>query len=332
MRLLTPVSEGGNENTMSLLEVRNLKTYYYTFMGPVKAVDNVTFEIDKGETLGLAGESGCGKTTACLSIMRMLQPPGRVAGGEILFDSKDLLKLSKTAMERIRGNHISMIFQGAMNALSPVHTIGQQIYEVIKKHESHVSQEQGWERVRNILNTVGIDPSRSKDYPHQLSGGMKQRALIAIALICNPDIIIADEPVTALDVIVQAQVLKAMKNLQRNLGLSMIMITHDLSVIAEICDKLAIMYGGKIMEYGNLKELFKDPRHPYTQALIKAFPSISGPKKELLDIPGIPVDLLHPPNGCRFYERCPKAMTICQKDEPKHIPRDSGYVACHLYS
>lgn len=317
---------------MAILEVKDLKTYFYTRMGTIKAVDNVSFELEKGETLGLAGESGCGKTTTCLSIMRMIQSPGKTIDGEILFKSEDLLKMKKKALQKIRGKHIAMIFQGAMNALNPVHRVGNQIHEVIKIHDPHVSEEEGWERVLETLTKVGIDPSRARDYPHQLSGGMQQRALIALALVINPEIIMADEPVTALDVIVQAQVLKAMKALQKQLGLSLIMITHDLSVIAEICDSLAIMYAGQIVEYGKLRNLFKEPRHPYTEALLNAFPSIIGVKTELIDIPGAPPDLLNPPKGCNFHPRCPKAMAKCQKEDPKIVTTNGkGYVTCHLY-
>jgi peptide/nickel transport system ATP-binding protein len=317
---------------MTILEVKNLKTYFYTRKGIIKAVDNVNFELEKGETLGLAGESGCGKTTTCLSIMQMIQSPGETIEGKILFKSEDLLKMNKKTIQKIRGKKISMIFQGAMNALNPLHRVGNQIHEVIKIHEPHVSEEEGWERVLDVLSRVGIDPSRTKDYPHQLSGGMQQRALIALSLVSNPDIIMADEPVTALDVIVQSQVLKEMKSLQGQLGLSLIMITHDLSVIAEICDSLAVMYAGQIVEYGKLRNLFKEPRHPYTEALLNSFPSITGVKKELMEIPGAPPDLLNPPTGCRFHPRCMKVMDICRSEDPKIVStNDKGYVACHLY-
>ncbi len=278
---------------MTVLEIKNLKTYYDTRAGVVKAVDDVSLKLQKGEVIGLAGESGCGKTTTNLSVMRMIQNPGKIVDGQVLFDATSLLNeveieelkqrqlnpmnlfhLKEEQMRRVRGNKISMIFQGAMNALNPVHRVGSQIHEVLKIHEPKHDPVEGWERVLEILETVGIDSSRAKDYPHQLSGGMKQRALIAMALISHPEVIIADEPVTALDVIVQAQVLKATKELQRDFNLSMIMITHDLSVIAEICETLAIMYAGKIVEYGPLRNVFKESLHPYTQALIQAFPGI----------------------------------------------------------
>ncbi len=381
---------------MALLEIKNLKTYYHTSTGDVKAVDDVSFKLEKGEVLGLAGESGCGKTTTCLSIMRMIQSPGEVIEGELIYENafevilrdekffnryllkkvfpkrkereeqrskreklsfrdylsrfKDnqiidrilkrreirdkthnLLTLSEEEMRRIRGKHIAMIFQGAMNALNPVHRVGNQILEMIKIHDPKINKDVAWEQVIKILETVGIDSSRARDYPHQLSGGMKQRALVAMALVNNPDIIIADEPVTALDVIVQAQVLKATKQLQKDFDLSMIMITHDLSVIAEVCETLAIMYAGKIVEYGKLRTLFKEPSHPYTKALINAFPSISGPKKELFDIKGAPPDLRNPPSGCRFHPRCPQVMDICSQEEPINTPTKDGFVACFLY-
>lgn len=335
---------------MTLLEIKNLKTYYDTRTGVVKAVDDVSLSLQKGEVIGLAGESGCGKTTTNLSVMRMIQNPGKIVGGEVLFDATsllteleieeleqrqlnpmDLLNIREEQMRRVRGNKISMIFQGAMNALNPVHRVGNQIHEVLKIHEPNHNPTEGWERVLDILETVGIDSSRAKDYPHQLSGGMKQRALIAMALISHPEVVIADEPVTALDVIVQSQVLKATKELQKKFNLSMIMITHDLSVISEICETLAIMYAGKIVEYGPLRNVFKESLHPYTQALINAFPSITGPKKELADIGGSPPDLRNPPTGCRFHPRCPKVMPICSKEVPINTAVKDGYVACHLY-
>lgn len=335
---------------MTLLEIKNLKTYYDTRAGVVKAVDDVSLTLQKGEVIGLAGESGCGKTTTNLSVMRMIQNPGKIVGGEILFDAtsllngqeieeleelnlnpRNILDLKEEQMRRIRGNQISMIFQGAMNALNPVHRVGNQVHEVLKIHEPDHDPSEGWERVLDILETVGIDSSRARDYPHQLSGGMKQRALIAMALISHPEVVIADEPVTALDVIVQSQVLKATKELQKTFNLSMIMITHDLSVISEICETLAIMYAGKIVEYGPLRNVFKESLHPYTKALINAFPSITGPKKELEDIGGAPPDLMNPPTGCRFHPRCPKVMPICSKEVPINTPVKDGYVACHLY-
>ncbi|MHA2277416.1 MAG: ABC transporter ATP-binding protein, partial [Candidatus Kariarchaeaceae archaeon] len=243
----------------------------------------------------------------------------------------DLIELSDKEMRKIRGNEISMVFQGAMNALNPVHKIGDQIKEVISIHEPDVEKDEAWDRVVEILEKVGISESRAKDYPHQLSGGMKQRALIAMALVCNPRIVITDEPVTALDVIVQAQVLAAMKKMQEDFKLSMIIVTHDLSVITKICDTVVIMYAGKICEFGKVKEVFTKPKHPYTEALLGSFPSITGPKKELIEIEGYPPNLITPPEGCRFHPRCHKRIEGCDTRIPLNTPTEDGYVACLLY-
>ena len=316
---------------MPLLEVRELKTYYFTLRGPVKAVDSVSFDVEKGETVGLAGESGCGKTTTALSIIKLIPPPGKIIGGKIIFEGKDLVTMKDSDIRRIRWKGIAMIFQGAMNALNPVFKVGDQIAEAILAHEKNVSEKEAWERAEKLLEMVGIDPSRAQDYPHEFSGGMRQRAMIAMALACNPKLLIADEPATALDVIVQAQVLEVMRNLKTRLNLSMILITHDLSIIAEMCDRVAIMYAGKIVEYGSARDIFKNPQHPYTKGLIGAFPSIRGPKKSLQSIPGSPPNLLNPPPGCRFHPRCPQAMPICRKEEPKVVKLGGGHiVSCHL--
>ncbi len=316
---------------MSLLEVNNLKTFYKTREGVVKAADDITFNLKEGEILGLAGESGCGKTTTSLSIMNLLPSAGDITDGSILFDGSNLVELSTREMLKIRGNDISMVFQGAMNALNPVHKIGNQIKEVISIHEPDVNKDEAWKRVLKILEKVGISESRAKDYPHQLSGGMKQRALIAMALVCNPRIVITDEPVTALDVIVQAQVLAAMKKMQEDFKLSMIIVTHDLSVITKICDTIVIMYAGKVCEFGKVKEVFTKPKHPYTEALLGSFPSITGPKRELIEIEGYPPNLITPPEGCRFHPRCLKRIEGCDTRVPINTPTEDGYVACLLY-
>lgn len=317
---------------MALLEVENLKMYYGTMRGDVKAVDNVSFKVEKGDALGLAGESGCGKTSAALAILRLLPWNGRIVDGKIIFDGIDLTKLSdKKLRTDIRWKRISVIFQGAMNALHPTKKIGSQITEGILVHED-VSKKEAFERARNLLDMVGIGAEKIDRYPHELSGGMKQRTMTAMALACNPDLIIADEPTTALDVIIQAQVIKVMKELQRKLNLSMILISHDLSMIAEICTKAAIMYAGKIVESGDIISIYKKPLHPYTQRLIAAFPSILGEKMELSSIHGFPPDLLDPPSGCRFHPRCEYAMDICRKKDPVTVKAGQGkhYVACHL--
>lgn len=316
---------------MALLEVNNLQTYFYTLKGPVKAVDNVSFAVEKGQALGLAGESGCGKTTAALSILRLLPFPGRVIGGNIVFDGQDLATVSEDEMRKYRWRRMSIVFQGAMNALNPVFKIGEQISEGILLHEN-VSESEARERSEQLLQLVGVDKSRYDSYPHELSGGMRQRSMIAMALACNPDLVIADEPATALDVIVQAQVLKLMKELQEKLKLSMILITHDLSIIAETCDKVAMMYAGKMVEYCDAVGLFKKPLHPYTRGLLAAFPNVRARDAKLSSIPGDPPDLIDPPSGCRFHPRCPYAKSpVCSRDEPpvREIS-PSHYAACHF--
>jgi len=318
---------------MAILEVEGLKTYFRTMRGYVRAVDGVSFRVEKGEAMGLAGESGCGKTTTALSVLKILPSNGVIVDGKIIFDKKDITKYSEDEMrEKIRWKGISLIFQGAMNAMNPVQRVGDQIIEAIQLHESDVERKEADQRARRLLEIVGINPTRVDSYPHEFSGGMRQRAMIAMALASNPEIVIADEPGTALDVIVAAQVLKLLKELKEKLNLAMILITHDLSIIAEICEKTAIMYAGRIAEYGDVVAIFKDPFHPYTQGLIGAFPNIKDKQRiRMQSIPGSPPDLLHPPTGCRFHPRCQYAMDICKKEEPKLIEVGKSHsVACHL--
>ncbi|MEM2703268.1 MAG: ABC transporter ATP-binding protein [Candidatus Bathyarchaeia archaeon] len=318
---------------MPLLVVDQLRTYYKTIRGYVKAVDGVSFSVDKQEALGLAGESGCGKTTVALSILRILPPNGEIIGGKILLESMDITKLDEDEMrEKIRWKKVSIVFQGAMNALNPVYSVGDQIVEAIRLHEPEVNKREALERAAKLFELVGIDPSRITGYPHEFSGGMRQRAMIAMALASNPSILIADEPATALDVIVAAQVLKLLKELKGKLGLGMILITHDLSIIAELCEKTAIMYAGKVVEYGDVLTIFKNPLHPYTQGLMSSFPSVRAKEKlKLISIPGSPPDLLDPPRGCRFYPRCNFAMEICRREDPVFIDLGGGhFIACHL--
>lgn len=317
---------------MPVLEVQNLTTHYRILRGWVRAVENVSFNLQQGEALGIAGESGSGKSTIALSLLRILPAGGHIRKGKILFDGKDLTELSETEMRDIRWKGLSIVFQGAMNAMNPVFRVGDQIGEAISVHEKSVSASEIKERVSKLLETVGIEPSRANNYPHEFSGGMRQRALIAMALAANPTVLIGDEPGTALDVIVQAQTLRLLRDLKDKLGLSMIMISHDLSIIAETCEKVAIMYAGKIVEYGDAVSIFKNPLHPYTQGLIKAFPSIKGERVRLSSIPGQPPDLLNPPPACRFNPRCPYVMDICKREEPLLVEQDKGHlVACHLY-
>lgn len=316
---------------MSLLNVENLKMYYGTLRGWVLAVDDISLNLKKGDSLGLAGESGCGKTSAALCILRLLPRNAKVFEGSINFDGVDLLKMNdRTFRKEIRWRRISTIFQGAMNALQPTTKIGDQITEAILTHEN-VGKKEAIKRTKGLLDLVGIGGERFSRYPHELSGGMKQRTMIAMSLACNPDMIIADEPTTALDVIIADQVLKVIKELQQKLNLSMLVISHDLSMITEICNRIAIMYAGKIVEQGDIVSVYKSPLHPYTQKLISAFPSVLGPKRELSSIHGFPPDLLNPPPGCRFHPRCSYAMPKCEKIDPQIVEASKDhYVSCHL--
>jgi len=318
---------------MPVLQVQGLTTHYRTTRGWVRAAENVSFEVGEGEALGIAGESGCGKSTVALSLLKILPQGGVIRKGKILFEGRDLVPLSEEEMRKVRWKGISIVFQGAMNALNPVIKVGDQIAEAIKTHERDVSGSDVKNRVAKLLETVGIEPSRADNYPHEYSGGMRQRALIAMALAVNPTLLIGDEPGTALDVIVAAQTLKLLRELKEKLGLSMILISHDLSIIAETCEKVAIMYAGKIVEFGDAVSVFKNPLHPYTQGLIKAFPSIKGPKVRLTSIPGSPPDLLNPPSGCRFHPRCPYVMDVCKVEEPLLLEHAEKMhrAACHLY-
>jgi len=315
-----------------ILEVDNLVMYYWTLRGFVKAVDDVSFYLNKGDALGLVGESGCGKTSTMLTLLRLLPNNARVFKGKILFEGENLLEMPTDVFnEKIRWKKISVIFQGAMNALHPMMTVGDQIAEAILLHEN-VSKSEALDRAKKLLDLVGVGASRVDRFPHELSGGMKQRCMIAMSLACNPDLVIADEPTTALDVIISAQVLNVLKELQSKLGLSLIVVTHDLSMVAQVCNMIAVMYAGKIVEFGDIVKVFKEPKHPYTQGLIGAFPSVLGPKKELVSISGFPPDLIDPPKGCRFHPRCPYASEVCRKEEPTPVVLSNDQiVSCHLY-
>ena len=317
-----------------LIEVRNLHTSFFTPDGEVKAVDGVSLEIAEGKTLGLVGESGCGKSVTALSIMRLVpSPPGKVVGGEILYRGRDLLKLDGEAMRKIRGNEISMIFQEPMTSLNPVFTIGNQIGEAIRLHQG-LGRKETREKTIEMLRLVKIaDPEqRIDDYPHQLSGGMRQRVMIAMALSCNPSLLIADEPTTALDVTIQAQILELMKELQQKLGMSLLLITHDLGVVAEQADEVAIMYAGKVVERAKAKEIFDRPLHPYTVGLLNSLPGAGNHKKKRLDaIPGMVPSPLELPGGCRFRDRCPKAAGICAEAEPELAEKGKEHwAACYF--
>jgi peptide/nickel transport system ATP-binding protein/oligopeptide transport system ATP-binding protein len=320
-----------------LLRVEDLHTYFYTYDGVVKAVDGIDFTIRKGETLGLVGESGCGKSVTALSILRLIQqPPGRIVKGKILFDGQDLLELTLEQMRKIRGNQISMIFQEPMTSLDPVFCIGDQIAESIRLHQ-RVSKREAMDRAAEMLKKVAIpDPEkRLGEYPHQFSGGMRQRVMIAIALSCDPKMLIADEPTTALDVTIQAQILNLMNRLKQDFGASVLLITHDLGVIAEMAQSVAVMYAGKIVEYADVVELFTNPQHPYTLDLMDSIPRMDLPVAEdkmLKAIPGVVPSLLGLPEGCRFRERCSRAFDMCAGKIPPFIALGSGHlVRCWLY-
>ncbi len=301
-----------------LLEVKNLKTYFYTDDGVAKAVDDVSFALDSGETLGLVGESGCGKSVSALSIMRLIaQPPGKIVNGEILFKGKDILKIPEKEMQDIRGNDIGMIFQEPMTSLNPVFTCGNQIEEAVILHQK-LSKEKAKVKAIEMLKLVGIPApeQRYNEYPHQLSGGMRQRIMIAMALSCNPEILIADEPTTALDVTVQAQILELINKLQRELGMAVIMITHDLGVIAEVSTRVAVMYASKVAEYGNVDQIFYNPKHPYTISLLNSIPKLNKGKSRLATIDGNVPAPTHYPKGCHFCTRCTFAIEKCWNEEP----------------
>ncbi|MDA0746053.1 MAG: ABC transporter ATP-binding protein [bacterium] len=318
-----------------LLEVENLKTHFHTDNGIARAVDGVSFTLSKGETLGLVGESGCGKSVTSLSIMRLIpSPPGEIVSGKIRFRGRNLMDLSDDQMRDVRGNDLAMIFQEPMTSLNPVFTCGYQIDEAVMLHQN-LDQDAAREKTEEMLNLVGIpDPAqRANEYPHQLSGGMRQRVMIAMALSCNPDLLIADEPTTALDVTIQAQILELLARLQQELGMAVLMITHDLGVIAEVADRVAVMYAGKIVETGTVEELFANPKHPYTQGLLASIPKLTEKKDRLSVIRGTVPDATRFPEACRFAPRCDQAETICREQEPELLRiGETCSVACWMAS
>lgn len=315
----------------TLIELDNLQVEYLAGRGSVRAVDGVSFSIGRGEVVGLAGESGSGKSTIAQAIMRILQPPAIITGGRVMFEGQDILKMSDRELRDFRWEKISMVFQSAMNSLNPVMTIGDQIMDAIQVHRK-VSADKAREQAREMLRIVGIEPDRIDSYPHELSGGMRQRAVIAIALVLQPPLMIMDEPTTALDVVVQREILAKITELRNEFGFSILFITHDMSLLVEISDRIAIMYAGEIVEMGPSRDIFENPLHPYTQGLMASFPALTGPRKELQGIPGSPPDLISPPSGCRFHPRCPRRMEICDKVHPRLIEHTPGhFVACHLY-
>jgi len=321
------------KNTKKLLDIDNLKVSFFTPAGEVKAVNGVSFSLNQGEVMGIVGESGSGKSVSSYAIMRLISPPGKIIGGTITFDGKNLLELDEKEMQSIRGNEISMIFQDPMTSLNPVFKIGNQLMEAIMKHQK-VSKKEAREKSIEMLSLVGIpSPEKRLDqYPHEFSGGMRQRAMIAMALSCNPKLLIADEPTTALDVTIQAQILELIKELKNKINMSVILITHDLGIISDICDKVIVMYAGRIVEQASINDIFYKPKHPYTWGLLKSIPKLNADKYEkLVPIEGSPVDLLNPPAGCPFAPRCSHCMKICLTENPPYFEASGDHkAACWL--
>ncbi len=326
-RLPRPVAEGlrsdGGPDSGAILEVRQLSVAYATDAGPVMAVDRVDLDLRRGEFLGIVGESGCGKSTLLFGIAQLLSPPARIVGGSVRFLGKEIAGLSDKQLRHIRWRDYSVVMQSAMNALNPVKSVAAQMRDVCKAH-SDMSREEITERSRDVLRLVSIDPVHLDSYPHQLSGGMRQRAMIAMALLFTPDLVIMDEPTSALDVVAQRSLMVQIKELQEKLGFAVIFVTHDMSLISNFSDRLAVMYAGQVAELGSTRQLFNRPLHPYTKGLLEAFPSVRGPKRHLLGIPGQPPDLAKPPPGCRFAPRCTQVMARCLHDRTAALRRRRG--------
>lgn len=315
----------------NILEVKGLKTRYFTPSGQVQAVDNCSFTLLKGETLGIAGESGCGKTTLAMSILRLLQPPHSVVAGTVKYKDVDLLSLSEKEFQKYRWDKISLVLQQSMYALNPMLRISEQMIEPVMIKKT-MKRQQALDKAKDLFEMVGIEPSRINNYPHEFSGGMKQRALIALSMISNPEIIVLDEPTTALDVVVQHMILKLIDDITKEFGLSVVWITHDLAVLSEMCDRVIIMYAGRVMEAGTSEELILDPKHPYTMGLLASFPTIDQIDKKLESIPGVPPDLINPPKGCPFHPRCTYATEICKQERPENEEiegRPGSQIECH---
>ncbi|MGD8759312.1 MAG: ABC transporter ATP-binding protein [Anaerolineales bacterium] len=315
--------------TNRILSVQNLTMHYSTRTGSVSAVDDVSFDLAQGQSLGLVGESGCGKTSIALTLLRLLPDNAKILGGTVLLDGTDIMRLEPQEFLKVRWKGISMVFQAAMNSLDPVYRVGDQIVEALQTHFRGISMAEARDQVAKLFRLVGLDPELMDSYPHEYSGGMRQRAVIAMALSCEPQVIIADEPTTALDVIVQDRILRQMRALQEQLNMGMIYISHDIAVIAEVSDCIGVMYAGRLVELADAKYVFQEPRHPYTHALLSSFPSIKGTKQDLEPLPGEPPDLLDPPSGCRFHPRCQFATDKCVGEQPPYEEIGEGhYAAC----
>jgi oligopeptide/dipeptide ABC transporter ATP-binding protein len=315
----------------NILEIEQLQVHFPIHIGTVRAVENVDLDLLQGEVMGLVGESGCGKSTLGFSILRLLRPPGTIAGGQIRYHGIDILKMSQKELLNIRGRQIAMIFQDPLTSLNPLFRVGDQFVETIQSHESGVSKKESLRRAGDILNNLGISPERLAEYPHQMSGGMRQRIMIGMALILNPDLLIADEPTTSLDVIVEAQFLDLLNELRKQFNLTILLISHNLGIVAQMADRITVMYGGRIAESGRAEDVFADPMHPYTQGLLASIPNIKLEQPELHTMPGAPPDLVNPPPGCVFSPRCPHVMEKCRGEIPPSIRRKHHRVACWLY-
>jgi len=316
-----------------LMQIRDLTVTYETRLGPVSAVDGISFDIFKGEILGLVGESGCGKSTMGKALMRMIQPPGYISSGQLIFQGEDIMTFNEKQMRDFRGRKISMIFQDPMTSLNPVQRVDQHIVEAIQMHEPKTKVAQALERATTLLQKLGIQKDRMLSYPHQLSGGMRQRVMVGLGLVLNANLIVADEATTSLDVIVEAKLADQLKEIRDEFGVTLLVITHNIALVAELSDRVAVMYAGHIVELGSVEDIFDNPLHPYTQGLLLSVPTIKlNEKEELYKMGGEPPNLTHPPTGCRFHPRCPKAMAICEKYEPDFQMSEPGrYVKCWLY-
>jgi peptide/nickel transport system ATP-binding protein len=315
----------------NILEIENLNVHFPIHIGTVRAVENVTLDLKKGEVMGLVGESGCGKSTLGFSILRLLRPPGMFAGGQIRYHGDDILKMSEGQILSLRGKRIAMIFQDPLTSLNPLFRVGDQFVETILTHEKGVGKKQALERAGEMLKRLGIAPERLQEYPHQMSGGMRQRIMIGMALVLHPDLLIADEPTTSLDVIVEAQFLDLLNELRSQFNLTILLISHNLGIVAQMADRITVMYGGRLAESGRAEAVFAAPQHPYTQGLLASIPNIKLDQPELHTMPGAPPDLVDPPAGCVFHPRCPQAMDKCRREIPPSFASNDHLAACWLY-
>ena len=315
----------------TILDIENLSVHFPISIGTVRAVEGVNLKMEQGEVMGLVGESGCGKSTLGFSILRLLRPPGEIVGGKIVYHGQDIVQMGDEEILSLRGRRIAMIFQDPLTSLNPLFRIDEQFVETLQTHEKGMDRKTAFSRAESMLESLGISPERLLEYPHQMSGGMRQRIMIGMGLILNPDFLIADEPTTSLDVIVEAQFLDLLNDLRKQFNLTILLITHNLGNVAQLADRITVMYGGAIAETGPARDIFDEPLHPYTQGLLASIPNIKLDQPKLITMPGSPPDLVNPPQGCVFHPRCPHAMEICQREKPEVLQRDSRLVACWLH-